>query len=174
MTPLEIASTRMTSLSDNEEGARLHLPLRSGPIELPAIAMQHVRAYHALRDEAQPTAPHSRRLAAPLVSRLGSLTPLSSHRVWTLLQRWPAGRPGEPGTIPLGARNLRSSFIALATDKSVTELAEVQRHAGRLRIDASRIAATAHRAPGAVAQRVADALLAALGTLPPQPGPRRR
>lgn len=106
--PLEIASLRHQHLHRLAGRLDLHVPGRRRPVLVANLLAQQIDRYDHLR---------RRDLGAPgrdsaLVSQLGSYLPLTGSSVWALLRTWPSADGSE---VALGAKKLRDSFAALAS-----------------------------------------------------------
>lgn len=139
LNPRELATATQANLRLRGDSAELDVADRTAPVMLPSVALRHLHAYHDIRREHL----HQRSRAgadgdAPLLSHLGSLTPLTAHRVWTLLKAWPPEPPDGQLQVALGARTLRDTFLVLASREPASELAAVRRQTGRLYMDGLR------------------------------------
>lgn len=182
MKPREIAAARLCDLKLGEQQAELAVFGRSQPILLPALALQHLWAYHDLRrrsvdegdegwegDQGDAQGGGDARGCGgtpggdtPLISQLGTYAAVTPHRVWTLLKAWPPESAGEQRQITLGARALRDWFTALASEAGVAELVAVRHHTGRIDLEAVRQRSGQDGASAELGRRVAEALRANL------------
>jgi site-specific recombinase XerD len=134
LNPREIAAATQADLRLQGKSAELDVVDRTAPVMLPSVALRQVHAYHDLRRD---HLNQRKRVArgdddAPLLSHLGSLTPLTPHRVWTLLKAWPPQPSDGEGQMALGTRALRNTFLFLASQEPASEIAAVRRQTGRV------------------------------------------